>query len=493
MKKSAVVVGLIFLMALGFRLFFAFQTPNLDYDAYFNLRQVASIQEQGLPFFEDELSFGGRTLHFIPVFPYILGFFSFFLPLLFTLKLIPNIFAASIVIINYLIAKRITKDENSSLFCAFISAFIPLFIAETFNSVSVYTLVIPLTFLSLYFLMASEKKRYISYFLISTALLAILHPSSFLLVIGLLLYALMRKLEHLSPKREKIESILFFTFFAVWINFILYKKALLAHGASVIWQNIPSSIISLYFSETDILAAIVAIGLIPVLLGIYIIYRYVFREKQREIYMLIGMALACFFLLWPGLLTPDIAFMFLGVILVILFAQGYKLFFDYLEKTKVASFRKWFIIFFVVVFVFSSIIPSLYFANQKVEETIEDIDAFLWIRDNAQEGDVVAASLTEGHVITAIAKRKNVVDSNFLLIKDAEERYADLIEIYSSRYKTVAIPLLNKYDIKYIVLSSVTKAEFGIRDIYYLDEQCFKLVYRGKTRIYESLCKVEEV
>ena len=158
MKKSAVVVGLIFLMALGFRLFFAFQTPNLDYDAYFNLRQVASIQEQGLPFFEDELSFGGRTLHFIPVFPYILGFFSFFLPLLFTLKLIPNIFAASIVIINYLIAKRITKDENSSLFCAFISAFIPLFIAETFNSVSVYTLVIPLTFLSLYFLMASEKK-----------------------------------------------------------------------------------------------------------------------------------------------------------------------------------------------------------------------------------------------------------------------------------------------------------------------------------------------
>jgi len=152
-----------------------------------------------------------------------------------------------------------------------------------------------------------------------------------------------------------------------------------------------------------------------------------------------------------------------------------------------------FIILFVVVFVFSSIIPSVYFANQQVEETIEDIDAFLWIRDNTEEGDVVAASLTEGYLITAIAKRKNVVDSNFLLIKDAEERYADLIQIYSSRYKTVAIPLLNKYDIKYIVLSSVTKAEFGIRDIYYLDEQCFTLVYRGKTRIYESLCKVEEV
>jgi hypothetical protein len=495
MKKQTIVLILIFILALGFRLYFAFQIPALDHEAYFNLRQIAEISKTGQPIFQDPLSYGGRTVVFTPFFQYLLALFNLIMPLALTLKLIPNILASSIVIINYLIAKKMTKDINASLFCAFISAFIPIYISETFNSASIYSLVIPLTFLSIYFLMDINKKRFISYFLITAILLVILHPSSFLLIVGLLAYLLMTKLEYLKQERAEIEAIMFLTFFSIWINFILYKKAFLSHGPFLIWQNIPPEIISFYFAHTNIIEAVIKIGLIPIILGAYIIYRYVFREKNKEIYTLIGLALACFFLLWPRLLQPGIAFMFLGIILTILFAQGYKLFFDYLKKTRIASYKNLFILLFVIIFIISSIIPSIYFTNQKIEQapTQNDINALLWLKTNTNKEDMVVASLKEGYMITAIAERKNLMDSDFLLIPNSAQRFQDLRTIYSSNYKTEAIPLLNKYNVKYILLSDSAKSEFSIETLRYVDEECFKLVFDNQTKIYESLCKIEEI
>ena len=71
----------LFFLTLSSRLFFAFQTPDFDYDAYFNLRQVEQIKETGLPSYEDDLSYGGRTHYFPPFFHYLLGFFGLFLPI----------------------------------------------------------------------------------------------------------------------------------------------------------------------------------------------------------------------------------------------------------------------------------------------------------------------------------------------------------------------------------------------------------------------------
>ena len=125
-----------------------------------------------------------------------------------------------------------------------------------------------------------NKERYVSYFIISVFILTIMHASSVLLIIGLLTYLLMIMLEKLQQRSAEIESILFLTFFSIWINFLLYKKAFLTHGASVIWRNIPADLISIYFAQTNIIDGVVKMGLIPIILGGYIFYRYIFREKK---------------------------------------------------------------------------------------------------------------------------------------------------------------------------------------------------------------------
>jgi len=191
MEKHKKILILIFLVILSFRLFFAFQAPTYDYDAYFNLNQVNEITATGTPLYNDTLSYGGRTFIFTPVFHYILAFFNLIFPSFLVFKLLPNIFASSLVFIVYIITKKISENTNIALLTSFVSAFIPVFISETVNTISVYSLTIPLTFLIIYFVMNLEKKKFINYLIISIFFLSFIHPSSFLLIIGLCFYLLL--------------------------------------------------------------------------------------------------------------------------------------------------------------------------------------------------------------------------------------------------------------------------------------------------------------
>jgi len=168
MEKYKKILILIFIITLAFRLYFAFQTPNYDYDAYFNVRQIQEITSTGTPVFHDILSYGSRTFIFSPIFHYILAIFNFFLPSILVFKILPNLVASSLIFIVYLIAKKISNNINIALLTSFISAFIPIFIAETVNNISIYSIVIPLMFLMIYFIMNIENKKFINYFIIST-------------------------------------------------------------------------------------------------------------------------------------------------------------------------------------------------------------------------------------------------------------------------------------------------------------------------------------
>ena len=95
----------------------------------------------------------------------------------------------------------------------------------------------------------------------------------------------------------------------------------------------------------------------------------------------------------------------------------------------------------------------------------------------------------EGDLMTAIAKRNSIMNQHFLLIENPEQIFQDLKLIYRANYKTDAIPILNKYNAKYIFLSETTKTEFNITKLNYLDKDCFELVFSKNTKIYKSLCK----
>ncbi|MBI2129016.1 glycosyltransferase family 39 protein [Candidatus Woesearchaeota archaeon] len=495
-KKHVWVLVAIFLIVLGTRLFFAFSTPYFSSsEAYFNLKEIGKIGQTGLPSFHDDLSFSGKTNIYLPTFHYIIAFFAIFMPLTLAAKLIPNIAAACLVFVVFLLAKKFTKNNKVSLLTAFISGFIPIFFRQTINSISVYSFIIPLLFLAFYFFMqVTDNKKYLPHYLFLMVLLTFLYPTMLLFIFALVIYLIFMLIERTKLSRSELEISLFSSFFAFWFYFIFFKKALLMHGINIIWQNIPAQLLRNYFVSVNMLEAIYKIGVIPFICGVYIIYRYLLKEKNRQIYLLTAFAISVSLLLWLRSIQLDIGLIFLSVTLLVLFSQFYKDFIGYIEKTKFAKYENYMFLSVVFLLVVSSVIPSLSYAYSEIKNapSADEINAFLWLKSNTPEGSVILASVNEGTMINAISKRKNVIDTNFLMVKNSAEIFDDVKSMFTTNSEITALELLNKYKVNYMLFSEEAKNEFKIKDLNFIEERCFELVYNQSVQIYMPLCAVEE-
>jgi len=285
----------IFGIVLATRLFFAFQTPYLSTDeAYLHYRLVSNILETGFPLLTDTLSWGGSFIDISPLFAYILAGFSFILGKTLALKLIPNVFASLLVFPVFGIAFRITRRYGVSLLAAFVASFVPVFFANTFNQVSVSTIIVPLFFWLVLLWMDSN----VPFFVAGIVFFAFLNPSSLILILGLLLFVVLCTVERLKVSVADFEVLLFSTGFAVWAQFILYKQALFSHGLSVFWLNIPSPLLSASFSQLSFFDVLWQVGFFPLVAGIYVIYRTVVRVRDRNLYLFFCILLSVFVLLW---------------------------------------------------------------------------------------------------------------------------------------------------------------------------------------------------
>lgn len=495
LKKEHYILALIFLITLGTRLYFAFSTEYFAYDSYFNLRQIENIKEKGLPIFDDKLSYSGRYLIFMPFFHYVLAFFDLFLPIDFVAKVIPNMFASLLVVIVFYVTKKITEDKEAALFASFVSGFIPIFFIETIINVSSYTLLFPLILLLIYFFIkVKDDEKYIKYFILVLLIATFTSSSVFLLIVALVIYVGIGKLEHLKIRRNELELITFSTLMVVLVLYLVYRQALMLHGPSVIWQNIPKNIMIKYFKEVSFLEAIYKIGLVPFFSGLYITYRSFFKERRKYNLMLVSFVIAIALMLWFKLVSLVNGIVFLGIMAILLFANFYKLLFNYIKKTKAAILKKFFVFFLFVIIIITSIIPSLYYVSLKIETapTAVEVKALEWLRENTNEEDIILTPVKEGFIINYIAKRKNILDSNFILISDVAQRVEDVETIYTTQFKTNAIELLNKYNIKYIYLSDRIREDFAVDELRYYDEGCFDVVYYEGVTIYKSLCRLEE-
>lgn len=494
MKSKKIILLIIFLITLLFRLFFVFQTPEFSEDqAYFTLRQIENIKQTGQHISYDELSFGGKEQINPPFFFYFLSFFDIFLPINLVAKIIPNIFASLLIFIVYGIARTLTKDENVSLFAAFISGFIPIFVSKTINSISPYTLIIPLIFYMIYCLLRINDKKYIYYFIIASFFSAIISASSFLIIITMFFFLILIRLEKLKLTRIEIELILFVIFLITLIEFFIYKQAFLIHGVSLIWQNIPTSVLNNFFSELNILQAIYQIGIIPFLCGIYITYNYLFRKKSKNIYLLISFLITVALLLWLKLINLNLGLIFLGVVLVLLFSRFLKSFLNYLNRTKFSNYKTLFFIVIFIIFFLSSIIPSYYYSLDELENSPskEKINALLWLKTNAPNSKILA-TFEEGNIISYFTNNKNVFDTNFLLVKDINNIVGDIQTIYTTIFETEAIKLMQKYNTNYLFFSNKAKKEYNINEISYIPSNCFEKIYSDGIEIYKLNCKLEE-
>jgi hypothetical protein len=493
-KPKHYIMVLVFAIALSIRLYFAFQTSHFSSDeAYYTLRQIEHIKQTGLPLINDSLSYSGRAFFVLPGFYYLLSFFNLFLPLVVVTKVLPNIMACMLIFIVYLIAKKITNHENSSIITACLSGFLPLYFSETINNISVYSFVIPLAFLLIYFFMNIEEKHYLIYIIITFFALLLTHAILMLVIIGMIAYLILVKIEKLEQNRLELESVLFSFFVLIWFFIIIYKKVFLLHGAAFMWQNIPSMLFSSYFSKISLFTIFNQIGIVTFLAGIYIIYKYLFREKNRGLYLLISLCIVLLILISLRLITLNLGIIMLSTTLLLLFSQFIKIYYLFIEKSKFQKYAPYLISLLIAIVLISLIPPSLAYAERTSTNafTDEEINALKWLKDNSEDKAAIISLPEQGASINYVAERRNAIDSNFLLIPSINERYDDIMKIYTTKSVLEAIHLLNKYDADYIYFSNKRLKEYGISEIGYSDDKCIVPVYEKEgVIIYNLRCEI---
>jgi len=495
--KPIVWLLLIFLIVIGIRLFIAFQTPLFNYDAYFNMRQVENIRDTGLPLYKDPLSYGGKTQLFAPLNQYILAAFSLIIPIDIVGKIIPNIIAALIIFIVYYLSFKITKNNKISLTASFMSGFIPIYFIDI-NRVSTNYLTVLLMFTIIYCMLKLNERKYVDYALILMFLLVLTTPMAFVLVLGLLLYLLLLKLENFAVEMKELEIILFFTFLVFWVNLLIYKNAFLTHGLLVIWQNIPVQLLSSFFSSIGFVQVLAVIGIIPIMLGVYAFYAAFHLERSKEILILLSLGLSAFILIWFKLLDLISGLLFLSVTLIILTAYTLKRLNEFIAKSKIHKYSKTIYVAVLALFLLTITPAILTIINSSNNGPLDvpslgDVDVLKWASTNLPKNSVITAGLEEGNIVTYYAKRQDVMDTNFLLTPRIDQRLNELNEVYTTTFETQAIGTLNKYNSKYLFISPETLSDHGITEVSYVkDNKCFIPEYYSQgTYLYKTDCKIQ--
>lgn len=467
----------VFILTLGFRLYFTFQTGNFSSDdAYFHLRHIDSMVKGDFIYY-DELSYGGRYVIYPPLFHLILALLSF--GNVFLLKLIPEILLSSVVFIVFLLSKEITGSDNASLICALFSGFIPLFLVETVNNLSVYSFAIPLILLAIY----SFIKRKVKLFLVIIILLSLIHLSSFLLILGLIFYIFLLIGENIKLKKLEKEFILLAIIVVLLFAFIIYKKAFLEYSVGIFSQGIPVNVASDYFKDINVFDLVFGVGLLPLLFGAYGVFVSM-KGKKKSLYLLNGFIFSIFLLLVFRLIEFYIGIMILGIFLSITSSVALVDLSRYFKRTRLENMKSLISISLIILVVILMVFPLVGLLNKKGFIHDQQIHDLNWIKENSAEWAVVLGLLNEGHLINSIAERRNVIDDNFLLANDPLKRLEDVGIIYGTGSEAISLDLLHEYNVNFIYFSD--NAQKLYNNLRYIDnEKCFKKV-RG--RVYEVVC-----
>jgi hypothetical protein len=476
-KKHLKYLILIFLISLAFNIVLSLTSTNFNGDgSYYNLRVFDHIKETGKPLLYDDLSYSGRFVIGSPVFYYLFTIFSF-LPIL--LKIIPALFLSSIIIISYFISKELTGDDKVSLIVSLLSSFIPIYSLMLINQISVYSLIFPLLALMILCFMKIGDKRFFNLFVILSFLLPIIHSSSFIFILVLLFYFLLMISENISISHKRAELIVFSFFLILLINLLFFKKAFFQYGFNFIYGSVPVALLKDYLQTFNILEIFYYIGVLPLVFGIWGLY-VGFKQKKESVLIVSSLILGILFMFLFGMIEINIGLLFLSFGLILLSSLGLKSLFDYLTKTKLSKFSRFFTFAFVILIILLSFFPTYYSYDSNI-----GLSDFEWMKENIPYGSVVLAPVEYGHFISYYNK-KNVADTNYLLAPNANDRFNDINEIYTTWSYNKATDLLKNYDVDYIYINEKIKNKYKINDIKYIEDgECIR---RLKETVYSFNC-----
>ena len=315
--------------------------------------------------------------------------------------------------------------------------------------------------------------------------------AAFLLLCGYAFYFLLSFIEKKSLPAKEIELMIASLFFYLWSQLLFYKNVLLQEGIHFIWQNIPSPLLSSYYPPVSVSQAVIYLSLLPLLAGIYVIYTSLFRTKKPSSFFLISIVISTIFLTIIRIIPFKTALAFLGVLFAILFALFYGEISHYAEKTKLQPPHQRLIFWSIVILLLTTTVyPAISTAWQQDLPSEKEIAAFRWLESHTAKDQIILALVKEGHLLTYYSHRQNLLDDNFNLI-DAQQRFHDLDLLYQTKFQTEALSLLEKHNIRYIMLTPAAQQQYHLKRLPYLTPRCFSSAYSDEVYIYESKCSLE--
>ncbi len=485
MRKVFLLLILIVIVTFLFRLYFSFSYDNFTLgQSYFHIYQTEKIKENIIPPGYDELSYSGRTISYPPLFHYILALTSF-IPN--NYKIIPALLFSLSVIIAFLVSLRISNNEWASLLAAVLYSFTPIAIKQTLNSVSIYTLAIPLMFLILYFVITLKEKPVFNLLILTTVLLLFTHPLFLILTISFMLYPLLLKIVNIKINENRKEAIIFFIILSLLAALLIFKKDLSILGFNTIFQNIPSQIQHNFFKSVNLIEIVSGIGLINLVFGLIGISNGLFKAKKASIFLISSLILTLFALLAFKLIDFNLGLLILGLSLSLLSSLGIIAFFSYISKTKLYKLKPIFIFIILILIILTSILPS--FTQASALDTIskKEFEAFEFIKSKTSPLSKIAASPVEGHLINFIGRR-NIMDTYYLNAPETTERFDDLNTLYITEISSVAKQIIDKYGIDYMLLTKHGRKFYNIQKLSFRDK-CLKEVFKNEeAELYSAEC-----
>ncbi|MBN1275106.1 hypothetical protein JXA12_02340 [Candidatus Woesearchaeota archaeon] len=496
---TALLIAL-FIAVAALRIILAYQSPHPDYEAYGMLRRVEHVQETGKPLLHDNLGFGGRDQVFSPLYDYLLAALGLILPAGWLVKVVPNLFAASMVFPAYALAKYMLKRRGLSLITAGMAALVPSVLGNGINDASSLPLSMTLLVAAMYLFLKSRKSgKHLNYLLIVLVASSLLSPISIVFLVALLIYLGLLKLQQVRVAPKEIEILFFLLFFDAWFYLVVYKRAFAAHGAAVIWQNIPAAELMSVFSRITLLQALSSVGIVTLVLGVFALYAAMTQTRKKSLALLSGTLIAVLLLLWFRLVALETGLALLGLILALASGYALSLLVDYLQQTKAARGAWWAVAGIAILFI-ATALPTIATADLTDAPSTNDLKVLSWAKEFTDEDAVILASPKEGAVVAAVAQRRTVADQYYLLVPRMDERYEDIRSTYAAFFITDAVSKMQKYGATHLLVSSQTAAFSGVEQPAFLKEgdKCFELITEAgppgeETKLYERRCSIREV
>lgn len=409
--------------------------------------------------------------------------FSFIMPIALATKIIPAILASLLVFPTYLLSNALTKNKTFSIISAAIASITPFFFAQTTNHLSSLSLSIPLLYFLLY--LWTQSPKHLNWFLGLAAFFIFLTPLSLLFVATLAVYFALCAIDKIQLKPADYELGLLTIALTLWAHFLFYKEALLTHGLGIIWQNIPLELLGQYYSDTNILSIIFSLGILIVPLGIYAIYKYAIQTPKKEDTLLFSLAIVSFICLWLKLLPLNTALTLLGITFTILLAHSLTSINEFIKSTKIKKHTTIAMFGMVFLLTITTAYPAYTLSKEEITTTITDNDflALEALKHLSPENSRIISPPNFGHYITGIANRKNIIDTEFILQKNINERYEDITKLYITSSEIEALTIFEKYNATHLFVPSYlpdvkftskcfTKTDYINVHIYQKDEEC---------------------